>query len=291
MPMGRFLPLLLLAAGCAGSEFERMSRLEREVRLAHVRHSPESQLSLWLARTDGTELLSVDPDRRVAGASTLKVLLLVEAHAQAVEGTLDLGGSTTFLEEDRVGGAGSLQHEKPGSTWTWRQLIRRMIAESDNTASNMILRRLGMKNVNARAERLGLHVTRFERAFMDPDARREGKENWTTAREMGRLMAAIFRRELVTPAACDEMIATLEKTARGRIAAGVPRFVPVGHKAGVLPGLRHDVGWVRVTGHPYVLSIFLDNVMERPGAEEDRGQAAIEAVAETVYAAFGPGDE
>lgn len=283
--------LALLLAGCAASEFERMPRLEREVRLAHVRHSPESQMSLWLARTDGTELLSVQADRRVPGASTVKVLLLVEAHAQAAEGEFDLGGSTTYLEEDRVGGAGSLQHERPGSTWTWRQLIRRMIAESDNTASNLLLRRLGMKNVNLRAERLGMGVTRFERAFMDEDARRLGKENWTTAREMGRLLLAIYRKEILTPAACEEMIETLEKTSRGRIAAGVPRFVPVGHKGGSLPGLRHDVGWVRVPGHPYVLSVFLDNVLERPGAEEDRGLAAIGAVAQTVYSMLGPTDE
>ena len=87
------------------------------------------------------------------------------------------------------------------------------------------------------------------------------------------------------------MIETLEKTSRGRIAAGVPRFVPVGHKGGSLPGLRHDVGWVRVPGHPYVLSVFLDNVLERPGAEEDRGLAAIGAVAQTVYSMLGPTDE
>jgi beta-lactamase class A len=295
IPMRTLLRLCAAAApflaGCATPEFERMSRLERDVQLAHVRHSPESQMSLWLARTDGSEILSIQADRRVPGASTLKVLLLVEAHAQALDGTLDLGASTTYLEEDRIGGSGSLQYEKPGSTWTWRQLIRRMIAESDNAASNMLLKRLGVKNVNARAERLGMEVTRFERLFMDEGARHEGHENWTTAREMGHLLRSIFRREILTPGACDEMIQTLEKTSRGRIAAGVPKFIPVGHKGGALPGLRHDVGWVRVPGHPYLLSIFLDNVLEKRASDEDRGFEAIEAISRVVYNALGPTEE
>jgi beta-lactamase class A len=155
----------------------------------------------------------------------------------------------------------------------------------------MLLRRLGMRNVNARAEKLGMQATRFERLFMDEEARRQRKENWTTAREMGRLMLSIFRREILKPEACDEMIEILERTSRGRIAAGVPKSVPVGHKGGALPGLRHDVGWVRVPGHPYVLSVFLENVMEKKDPQEDRGLDAIGAIGTLVYTTLGPTDE
>jgi beta-lactamase class A len=288
----RIVPWFLVLAGCAPtSDFERMGRLEREVRMALVREAPESRPSLWLAQFDGRELLAIDADRPVPGASTLKVLLLVEAHAQAAAGTFEWSADTTLLAEDVVGGTGTLQNERPGSTWSWRQIARRMIQESDNTASNLILGRLGMDRVNARAAALGMAVTRFERKFMDFEAQRAGLENRTTARELGRLCLAIARRELVSPAACDEMIALLEGTSRGRIAAGVPKGVPVGHKGGLMRGLRADVGWVRLPGRPYVLSIFVDNVYEKPGADEDRGILAIEAAARAVHAAMGPSDE
>jgi hypothetical protein len=46
-----------------------------------------------------------------------------------------------------------------------------------------------------------------------------------------------------------------------------------------------------VPGQPYVLSVFLDNVLERPGGEEDRGIAAIEAIGRIVYETVGPTDE
>lgn len=284
--------LALVLAGCAGpSAFEKMSLLERDLRLAAQRESPGLKISLWLAQSDGRELMALDADRPLPGASTLKILILVEAHAQAISGTFRWTEEHTLISQDVVAGTGSFQHEKLGSSWTFLQYARRMISESDNTASNILLRRLGMGNVNERAAKLGLQVTRFEREFMDFDARREGKENWTTAREMGQLMRAIFRREILTPEACDEMIAALERTTRGRIAAGVPRDIAVGHKSGSIAGLRHDVGWVRVAGRPYVLSVFLDNILEAPSDDGDRGIAAIEAIARRVYDSLGPTDE
>lgn len=283
---------LLLLAGCAPlSEYERMPRLEREARLAIVRVAPEARPSIWAARVNGGEVLSVDADRPIPAASTIKILILLEAHAQEIEGTFRWSEEVRLEDEDRVGGAGSLRREKTGSSWTYLQLARRMIAESDNTASNLLLRRVGMERANRRARALGMPVTRFERYFMDEEARRKGKENWTTAREMGRLVRAIYRKEVLTTAACEEMIATLERTSRGRIAAGVPARLPVGHKGGSLAGVRHDVGWVALPEAPYVLGVFLDGLIVRPDPEDDRGVQAIEAVSRLVYAAMAPSDE
>ncbi|HLY11558.1 MAG TPA: serine hydrolase [Planctomycetota bacterium] len=283
--------LLLLLSACVPSSYEKMPRLERDLRLAANRESPGVHLSLWLCQADGHELLAIDADRPVPAASVLKVLILVEAHAQALDGRFRWTDNYTLLSTDLVDGTGTFQHEPVGSSWTYLQFARRMISESDNVAANVLLRRLGMRSVNERAARLGLVATRMEREFMDFEAQREGLENWTTAREMGSLLRAIFRREILTKEACDEMIALLEHTSRGRIAAGVPKDIAVGHKSGTLPGCRHDAGWVRVPGHPYIASVFLENVLERPAGEEDLGQAALDAIGRIVYDSVGPTDE
>ena len=280
-------PILWIAA-CAGPEPKKVPELEREVRKALARTAPEARASVWLAEADGRVLLAMEADRAVPAASTAKLLILAEAHAQAKSGLFSWVEETTLRAEDRVGGAGSLRHERPGSTCTWLQVARRMIAESDNMASNLLLRRLGADRVNARAAAFGMTRTRIEREFMDPEARRL---NLTTAREMGQLARAIFRKEAVGPREDEEMIALLERTARGRIASGVPRDVPVGHKGGTAAGLRADVGWVRLPGRPYVLSIYLDGVLERPEGSPDRGIEAIEAVSRAVYRSLGPADE
>ena len=279
-----------LAACAEPSAFEDMGRLERELRLAVARHAPEARLSVWAARADGRTVLALDADRPVPAASTVKVLILAEAHAQAARGEFRWTDEATLLDEDKVGGAGSLKRERAGSTWTWQQLSRRMISESDNTASNLLLRRLGMDRVNARAVALGMDRTRIRRFFMDEAARREGRDNITSAQDMGRLLLAIFRKEILTPEACEAMIQALERTGRRRLAVGVPRDVPVGHKAGTGVGLRADVGWVRVDGAPYVAAIFLDGLIERPDAEVDRGVDALESAAQALYNALGPGD-
>lgn len=277
--------------GCAEpSAFEDMGGLERNLRLAVARHAPEARLSAWAARMDGRPVLVVAADRPVPAASTVKVLILVEAHAQAEQGTFRWSDEVTLLDEDKVGGAGSLRRERSGSTWSWHQLARRMISESDNTASNLFVRRLGMERVNARAAALKLTRTRLQRLFMDEEARRAGRDNVTSAEDMGRLLLAIYRKEILTPAACDAMIEALERTNRRRLAVGVPRDVAVGHKGGTGVGLRADVGWVRVPGAPYVAAIFLDGLIERPDAEVDRGVDALESAAQVLYDALGPGD-
>jgi len=292
----RLIPLALVLAALAGcaepSTFDKMSRLERDVRLAALREARAGELSLWLAQADGRELLAINADRPVAAASTIKVLILVEAHAQAIEGTFRWTDEHTLLAGEMVEGTGSFKNERVGSSWSYSQYARRMISESDNTASNILLRRLGMRNVNERAAKLGLQVTRFEREFMDFAARDlERKENWTTARELGQVMRAIFRKEILTKEACDDMIRLLEHTSRGRIAAGVPKEIAVGHKSGSMPGLRHDVGWVRVPGQPYVLSVFLDGLIEDRSGGEDRGVLGLDAIGRIVYDAMGPTDE
>ena len=129
--MTRFAAALLLLTSCSAPPGPAGSDLEREVRRALARYAPEAKPSIWLAEVDGPELLTIDSDRVVPAASTIKVLILVEAHAQAKSGLFNWVEETTLREEDRVGGSGTLRFEKTGSTWTWLQLARRMIAESD----------------------------------------------------------------------------------------------------------------------------------------------------------------
>ena len=78
--------LAVVLAGCAEpSAFEKMSLLERDIRLSANRESPGLKISLWLAQADGRELMALDADRPLPGASTLKILILVEAHAQEAQ--------------------------------------------------------------------------------------------------------------------------------------------------------------------------------------------------------------
>ena len=268
-------PPLLLQPGLRG-----------DVRATLGAIAPEARLSLWVADVDGREILAIEADRRLPAASIVKVLILVEAHARALRGDFHWDARHVLEETEQVAGSGSLQRSRPGTEWSHRQLARKMMVESDNTASNILLRRLGMARVNERAASLGMRVTRIERRFMDLEARDRGRDNWATAREMGRLMLSIYRGEILTPDTCGEMAGLMEQAHHGGISAGVPEGIRVGHKGGWLPGLRHDVGWVRAHERPYVVAILLEGAIER--REGDRGQRAIEAISGLIYRSLQP---
>jgi beta-lactamase class A len=268
--MRRWAAICALVPGSCGapSDFERMGSLERQIRLEAGRLSPGVRVSLWLGRPDGRERLALDADREVPAAGLLAVLVLVEGFAREREGGFRWSGEVT--------------DPATGRTSTYRDLGRRMISEGDLRAMDRLLSRLGEDAVNARARALGLERTTIRG---DPAASR------TTARELGLLLGAIFRGAVVSREASAEMAAMLERTSRGRIASGLPRDLPVGHKAGALPGCRHDAGWVRRPERPYVLCILLENVLESADPRVERGWAALEAAARRVHEELGPSEE
>src|SRR5256885_9694918 len=75
---------------------------------------------------------------------------------------------------------------------TLRDLATMMVAVSDNSATNVLIDRVGMENVNAFLESLGLTHTRLRRKMMDLKAASEGRENVSTPAEMMALLEALY---------------------------------------------------------------------------------------------------
>src|SRR5215813_11633845 len=85
----------------------------------------------------------------------------------------------------------------PGVTRvTLRVLATMLVAVSDNAATNVLIDRVGMQNVNAMLDSLGLTHTRLRRKMMDLEAAKQGRENISTAREMMSLLDAIYRGKI-----------------------------------------------------------------------------------------------
>ena len=93
---------------------------------------------------------------RFPTASTIKTAVMLEAHHQAAEGRLPLDATYTLEESDKVGGSGVLNGLRDGLTLTGADLMHLMIVLSDNTATNMLIERLGTARVNARLDSYGM---------------------------------------------------------------------------------------------------------------------------------------
>ena len=222
------------------------------------------------------EEIAVNGDMTFPTASAIKTAVMVEAWHQAREGTLPLDTALRLRESDKVGGSGILNGLSDGLSISVRDLIHLMIVLSDNTATNMLVERLGTKNIDDRLASYGLRQTKiFRPTFRDgkpdvfPELEREFGLGMSTPREMTALMTRIAEGRAVDAEASAAMLATLRRQQdRAMIARLLPDGVQVGNKTGTdsekLPDARGRRGAIRVDAAivtsgklRYVISIFV----------------------------------
>jgi beta-lactamase class A len=161
----------------------------------------------------------------------------------------DDSDSTLYL---RVGGKASI-----------RELVELMETVSSNLATNILITRLGAPRANATAHRLGADSIVVLRGVEDGKAYRAGRNNTTTARDLGVLMAAIAQNRAASPAACREMLEILGRQHfKEGIPAGLPDGVRVFHKTGwVGKVVYHDAAIVELPGgRRYVLVVLTGGI-------------------------------
>lgn len=235
--------------------------------------------------------IAVNADARFPTASTIKTAVMVEAWHQAADGLLPLDTVIPLRADHKVGGSGVLRGLHDGLALTVADLIHLMIVLSDNTATNMLIERLGTVRIDARLESYGLKDTRlFRPTFRDgradvlPDLEREYGLGMTTPREMATLMALIAEGKAVDRRASDAMLATLR---RQQDRAMIPRLLPsdddlqIGNKTGtdeekhagpdgIRRHVRADAAIVSGPDFTYVIAIYARQIEDtRWGVEND----------------------
>lgn len=228
----------------------------------------EAALQAYLAPLEGTygvhmidlttgATVSVNADLPFIAASTFKVPFAMFMLDLVKEGAASLQEPVTYQPEDWEEGSGVIQFDVlEGDCYTVEELLDLMLTQSDNIATNMLLRRFGVGNAFAYMEMLGGTVTHLE------NGRRA-----TTPRDMANYLARAFETAQAGEPLYRTLIDWLEHTAfSDRIAAGAPEGVRVAHKIGTLPGMIHDVGVVQLPSRPFVLAIFSVDVDEEEAA-------------------------
>jgi beta-lactamase class A len=222
-------------------------------------------------------------DERFPSASVIKIAILVELMAQVERGEQRLSECVPLRDADRVPGSGVLNMLHEGLELTLEDLAHLMITVSDNTASNMLIERLGCDRVNATLAGLGLEQTRLGRKFYDFEARDRGLDNWATAGELADLLTGIERRSVVSADACEKMLAIMRKQQfDNRIPKLLPPDTPVANKTGSITGVCHDAGIIYSPNGPLVLAVLTRDIPEPAVAE-----GGIRHIARLVYRHWG----
>jgi beta-lactamase class A len=212
-------------------------------------------------------------------ASTIKLAIVYELFKQVEEGRVRLDESITLDRSQAVGGSGIL-FQLGTPTMTVKDYATLMVALSDNTATNVLIDRLGMSRVTARMAALGLGETRLRRKMIDLAAARRGDENVSTPDEIVRLLEIMN-----TPAKAGrlqaDMIALLETPKASRLRRGLPPGVATADKPGELEGVRVDAGIVYAKNRPYILCVMATYLRS-----EAEGERAIEEMSRVSYEYF-----
>src|ERR1039457_1097639 len=147
--------------------------------------------------TDGHKYL-LHADEVFPQASSIKICVLAELYRQAQQGKLKLTDLYTVNAADLVQDSDIMGGLTPGVTKiTLRDLATMMVAVSDNSATNVLIDRVGMDNVNAFLTSQGLHETKLRRKMMDLKAAAEGHENISTPNEMLTLLKALYNGDIL----------------------------------------------------------------------------------------------
>jgi beta-lactamase class A len=208
-------------------------------------------------------------DEVFAQASSIKITVLANLYRQAEQGKLKLTDLYTVESSDLVPDSDIMNGLTPGVTRvTLRDLATMMVAVSDNAATNVLIDRIGMENVNAMLDSVGLTHTRLRRKMMDLEAAKQGRENISTPREMMTLLDAIYRGKLLNQKSTADFFKVLSTNKDSFLPRDLPPDLKVANKPGELEAIRNDSGIVFVDGRPYVICVmtgYLRN--EREGEE------------------------
>ena len=202
-------------------------------------------------------------------ASSIKICVLAELFRQAQQGKLKLTDLYTVNASDLVQDSDIMGGLTPGITQiTLRDLATMMVVVSDNSATNVLIDRVGMDNVNAFLKAQGLRDTRLRRKMMDLKASAEGRENVSTPNEMLNLLQALYRGEILNKEMTADFFKVLSTHKDGWIPRNLPDDLKIADKPGALEGVRNDSGVIFVDKRPFVLCVMTTYLhRERDGEE------------------------
>ena len=224
-------------------------------------------IGVYALDTATGETYEHNADDPIEAASVIKLTVMAEAFRQFEAGLLDPASPVIIRREDKLPSCGALTYLHDGLTVTALDLVTLMIILSDNTATNLLIDRLGMERINAMIEGLGLTGTRLNRKLFMPELAKKGIRNYVTARDMGRLLEGLLRGTVVSGGASEAMLGILRDQ---RLNGKMPFFlhgrgVACAHKTGEDDGITHDVG-VIYAQRPVILC-FLSEGTDVPMAE------------------------
>ena len=212
--------------------------------------------AIYLLRPEKEKQPWIYQSRPMRPASMIKLFVLAKVMQDAKDGKLSLDEEIVLKEDDMVGGAGVLVEFDEGHRISLRKVAELMITESDNTATNILIDRVGMENINQYLQAHGYMDTVLHHKMMIGN---EGKMNLSSVKDIGDLLYRIYQHECVGDPYDEWMIdILLGQTDKECFPAALPDW-NIAHKTGEIDGLYDDGGIFYGSEEDFILVIMNDD--------------------------------
>lgn len=220
--------------------------------------------------------VDINGEKIFSAASTIKFPLLVALYQEIDAGRIKLNEKLVMRRGLIANEAGTMQFKPVGTKFSVLQTVTNMMVISDNTATNMIIDRLGGETkVNQRFRNWGLQNTVIRNNL--PDI---GGTNTTSPKDLVRLSALLSNNRLLSPKSRNQVLAIMRRNQnRSLLPAGIDKKAVIAHKTGTLRFILGDAGIIQMpNGKSYLAGI----LVRRPN-HDDRAIYFIRQVSRAVY--------
>lgn len=255
---GFVLFLILIFFWAPGQADNKINLLEKQLnsKLTAISDSLDGILGIAIKDLSTGRTFFINENEIFPQASSIKIAILLEVLKQAEEGKLKLDEFVDLTPEVKVGGGPILVFlGNPSLKISLKDLCILMVVLSDNTATNLLIDRVGMTSINNRLLSLGLTQTKLRRKMMDLKAAEEGRENISTPLEMMTLLEKVWKGSVLSPEFRREFFNILALPKDSPLQQAVPEGITVADKPGELEAVRCDSGLVFLKKHPYIICV------------------------------------
>ena len=285
----RYLPIAFLCAAVFAQDVANTAAAKQQVlwqkleaSITDVDRHLDGVMGVAIEDLTSGQRFQLRGDEVFPQASSIKTALLTGLYRQVQDGKLKLTDLYTVQASDLVPDSDIMNGLTAGTTRiTLRDLATMVVAVSDNSATNVLMDKVGMDNVNALMDSLGLKHTRLRRKMMDLKAAGEGRENISTANEMATLLDQLYRGKVLNKELTDDFFNLLSTHKSSFIPRDLPDDLKIANKPGELEGVRNDSGVVFVQNRPYVICV-MTTYLHR----ERDGEDAISKISAEAYRMF-----
>ena len=241
-----------------------MKNLSKEIEKL-VECSNENTSILIKELNSDCDIYNFNSTEKLVSASIIKVPIMLAIFNEVKNGKANLNDMIFVTQNDILYDTEIFENGE--KKYSINELINWMIIESDNTATNVLLKHFGMENVNNYiANVLKVKSTYLQRYMLDKKAIESGLNNYTSQKDMLDIFTLLYNKEILNEELCVIAINILyNQRCQDQIMRYIFEPIKFAHKTGALDYLNHDVGVMNINNKMFYIGVSVYNSNNKKG--------------------------